>query len=103
MYDSCRITPGTMDPARRGLLEGKLSSGTVYAYAPVIPEGICGRLNAAEHDSDIEAAAGLVDGRIITVRFTGTDMIAIKDFIYSIWDILRRELIGKGAVRVRKY
>ena len=98
LYDSCRMTP-----ARRGLLEGKLSSGTVYAYAPVIPEGICGRLNAAEHDSDIEAAAGLVDGRIITVRFTGTDMIAIKDFVYSIWDILRRELIGKGAVRVRKY
>ena len=34
LYDSCRITPETMDPARRGLLEGKLSSGTVYAYAP---------------------------------------------------------------------
>lgn len=103
LYDSCRITPETMDPARRGLLEGKLSNGTVYAYAPDIPEGICGRLNAMERDSDIEAAAGLVDGRIITVRFTGTDMIAIKDFVYAVWDILRRELIGKGAVRVRKY
>ena len=103
LYDSCRITPETMDPARRGLLEGKLSSGTVYAYAPDIPEGICDRLNAAAHDSDIEAAAGLVDSRIITVRFIGTDMIATKDFVYDIWDILRCELIGKGAVRVRKY
>lgn len=103
LYDSCRITPETMNPVRMGLLEGKLISGTVYAYAEHMPDGICSRLNEAAHEVSIDYAAGMVENMIITVRFLGNDMMSVKEFVYNIWDILRRELIGKGAVRIRKY
>lgn len=60
-------------------------------------------MNEAAHEGSIDYAAGMVENMIITVRFLGNDMMSVKEFVYNIWDILRRELIGKGAVRIRKY
>lgn len=103
VYDHSRMEPGRMIMEKNGMLEGYLTNGTIYVYAPSINPNLASRLNALEHSGDIHFAAGNITENLMIVRFLGNDMVDLQNTIFAVWSQIRESLLGKPAVRIRKF
>lgn len=103
IYDNSRMEPGSMDITELGFMEGYLTNGTIYAYAPEMDDHLADRLNQLQHSDNIHFAAGRIDEDLMIIRFLGDNMIDLQDTISAVWGELRKALLGKPAVRIRKY
>ena len=103
VYDRCCIEPERMKVRNLGYMEGYLTNGTIYVYAGNISDSFVRELNNIGSDSKVRFAAGRIDEEIMIVRFLGNDIIELQNMIMTAWDHIRREVLGKAAVRIRKY
>lgn len=103
VYDNSRMEPKTMDMAKLGFMEGCLTNGTVYVYAEGIDDNLPKQINDVMPGESVRFAAGKIDDDLMIVRFLGNDIIELQEFINRIWGVIRRTLLGKDAVRIRKY
>lgn len=103
IYDHSRMEPKRQDMAAMGLLEGRQSNGTVYVYA----KDKCGRLSEKlarmKPEGSVYYAAGSITDDLLIVRFMGDSIIELRETVLSVWNEIRKELLGKPAVRLRKY
>lgn len=102
LYDSSRMEPDKTEMKSLGLMEGHLSNGAVYVYCSNISDSLPEKINSFRAD-DISIAAGKLDDSLMIVRFTGSDIIRLKETINDVWAVIRREVLGKEPVRIRKY
>ena len=103
VYDRFCIEPERMKVRNLGYMEGYLANGTIYVYAGNISDSFVRDLNNAGISSKVRFAAGRLDEEIMIVRFLGDDIIELQNTILTAWDHIRREVLGKAAVRIRKY
>lgn len=103
VYDNSLMEPAKMDMEKVGLMEGHLSNGTMYVYAPGLAKSIPGTLNEMPHPEGISFAAGMIEEDLMIIRFLGTNIIELQETILKVWGCLREEILGKPAVRIRKY
>lgn len=101
MLDSCRLEPSKEELQEKGLLDGDLSNGTIYVYAPGIDPGLKDEINREEYN--VRLAAGFLTPELMVVRSTGNSMIDMKDAMLKAWGICRRSILGRPPVRIRKY
>ncbi len=103
VYDNSRMDPQNVEMKKLGYMEGYLTNGTVYVYSENMDDELPAKLNSMEHNGDVAFAAGKIDSDIMIIRFLGNSMIDLKEMIDAVWGRLRKELLGKDAVRIRKY
>ncbi len=103
LYNSSHIEPASMHLERLGLMEGHLAAGSIYAHAPRICDGLTERIVQMERGKGIRLAAGKLDESLLVVRFLGNDVLELRIVAMAIWNCLRESLLGKPAVRIRKY
>ena len=94
-----------MQMERTGMMEGYQTSGSIYVYSPEKKQDLPERLNQLQgsEEGDVRFAAGYIDENLMIVRFLGNDIISLQSMIFKVWDELRKQLLGKPAVRIRKY
>lgn len=103
LYDNSRIEPKYMAMDSIGMMEGYLTNGTIYVYAPDLKEDMVKRLQEFPCKEGIYFAAGLVEENLMIVRFLGNSIIDLQDTVLAVWNELRKGILGKEAVRIRKY
>lgn len=105
IYDNSRMEPCRMQMERTGMMEGYQTSGSIYIYSPEKKQDLPERLNQLQgsEEGDVRFAAGYIDENLMIVRFLGNDIISLQSMIFKVWDELRKRLLGKPAVRIRKY
>lgn len=102
-YDNSTIEPGKMTLDQIGMLEGFLTNGTMYIYGQNLPKEIVTEINQMKREEGIYLGVSAVTADLMLVRFMGTNMIELQKTIHSVWDIARRNLLGKPGVKIRKY
>lgn len=103
VYDNSRMDPKAIDMKKLGYMEGYLTNGTIYVYSEKIDDELPRKLNAMEHNGNVVFAAGKIEDSLMIIRFLGNNMIELKEMVDAVWGRLRMELLGKEAVRIRKY
>lgn len=103
LYDSSRMEPARMSLEEMGMMEGCQANGTIYVYARGGKRSLAERLNRIPQRSSLRFAAGWLDPDLMIIRFLGEDILELQSMIFTVWDELRKELLGKPAVRIRKY
>lgn len=103
VYDKSRMDAANIEMKKLGYMEGFQANGTVYVYAKKIDDGLPKTLNNIETAGNVVFAAGKIDDSLMIVRFMGDNMIDLRDTVTSIWGHIRKSVLGKNAVRIRKY
>lgn len=103
LYDNSCIEPKTMDLNALGMMEGYLTNGTVYVHAPHLSSDLSSRLKEAVSGGDVCFAAGKIDENLMVIRLLGNSMIVLQEAVLSVWNVLRQDILGKNAVKIRKY
>lgn len=103
VYDNSRMNPVSTDMSRLGYMEGYLTNGTIYVYAENLDDRLPAKINQLEQNGNVRFAAGKIDDNLMIVRFLGNSMIDLKEGLSSVWNQIRLDLLGKAAVRIRKY
>ncbi len=103
VYDNGRIEPKQMNVGSIGIMEGYLTNGTIYAYAPGMDRELAKKLQQLPQKEGIRFSAGMIEEDLMIIRFLGDDMIALQEMILAVWGELRKAILGKPAVRIRKY
>lgn len=103
LYDCSRMEPEKISMEATGIMEGYQANGSIYVYAQDLSSCLAEEVNKLSCGKGIRFAAGCLDPDLMIVRFLGEDLLELKSMIFTVWDALRRELLGKHAVRIRKY
>lgn len=103
IYDNSRMNPQSIEMSNLGYMEGYLTNGTIYVYAKNMTDELPVKINQIQHDGNVRFVAGKIDDDFMIVRFLGNSMIDLKEMIDAVWNRIRIELLGKNAVRIRKY
>jgi urease accessory protein len=101
LYDNCSMEPGEEDLRRTGLLEGRLSNGTFYAYAESISQDLCERINEL-NTREVRLAAGKITPDLMVVRFIGDSIIEMTATMHKVWGLCRQSILGKPGIHLRK-
>jgi urease accessory protein len=103
-HEVAKLEPKNSDPRGIGLLEGRNIYGTVFLYKedlnPDLKEEISeifGRNPGAEGGFSM-----LGDG-LAVVKFLGDNLTDCQQVVHEVWQACRKSMIGKDAVRMRKY
>lgn len=101
LYDNCALQPDEEDLLRKGMLDGYRTNGSLYVYA----DGMDGELkrNIGELSNEkVRLAAGNVRSDLLIVRFLGNGIIEMRETVQAVWDVCRRSILQKPALRLRK-
>jgi len=131
-YDSMHIEPGKTDLTSIGMIECKGANATIYVYKDKMSEEVIDAVrtyykrdekenagdqsgsavmdekeNAGDQSApaatNVRIGASMVTDSLMIVRLLSEDILEIRKAMLDIWDIIRRNLLGKPAVRIRKY
>lgn len=103
-YDHGTIEPSKMKLDTLGMMEGYSSNGSIYIYKKNMMDALAEQINTMEnHWEDIGFAASQVNDSLMIVRLLGQNVSELQDIMHIIWNIIREKLLGKPAVRMRKY
>lgn len=101
LYDSCRMEPSRENLMKLGLMDSKKSNGSMYIYADNMDPELKNEINKLNSES-VHLAAGNITPDLMVVRFIGDSIMDMVKVTYDVWDLCRRNILGKPAVRLRK-
>lgn len=104
VIDKMAIKPEETDVSNLQCMRDYHYTATVYAYG----EGCTGELVDAIIKEGMQYTDGLLGASLVTeklvaVKILGNHAYTILEEVQRVWDILRRQLLHKEAVRVRKF
>lgn len=104
VIDKMVVRPKETDVRNMQCMQDYLYTATVYAYADACDEELKDLLAAeSAHYTDGIIGASLVTEKMLVVKILGMHAYAVYDELQVIWDILRRQILDKPAVRLRKF
>lgn len=101
LYDNCRMEPAREDLMKLGLMDGRKSNGSMYVYADNMDLGLKNEINKLSTES-VSLAAGNITPDLMVVRFIGDSIMDMVKVTFDVWDLCRRSILGKPAIRLRK-
>lgn len=104
VIDKMVVCPDKTDVRNLQCMQDYLYTATVYAYADACDEELKSLLMAEDaHYTDGIIGASLVTDRMLVIKILGMHAYAVYDELQSVWDILRKRILDKPAVRLRKF
>ena len=101
LYDNCSLKPGSEDLLRTGLLDGYQTNGSLYVYADGMDPQLKSRVSELSTEK-VRLAAGNVRPDLMVIRFLGDGIIEMRETMQAVWDVCRRSILNKPALRLRK-
>lgn len=103
VYDNSRMDARNTDMEKIGYMEGYLTNGTVYVYSSGLSDELPMEINEIQHEGNVVFAAGKIDDDFMIIRFLGDNMVDLRSMMDVIWGRIRKHVLGKDAIRIRKY
>jgi urease accessory protein len=104
LLDRLEIAPGVSRPDRPGLWEGYSYYGSLYAHSPRMGAALAAQLaELIESRPGVWGGAGQPEPTLLVARMLGETAWGMREILFDAWDLLRRELLGKGARPLRKF
>jgi urease accessory protein len=104
LIDRLRLIPGNSAVDGLGLWEGHHYYGAVYVVSPAARELLTERVAGyLENQEGVRGGVTLPEPGVLVVRVLGHTMWRMKEVLFEVWDILRRQLVGKPARTLRKF
>lgn len=101
LYDNCSLEPDAEDLLKLGLLDGYQATGSLYVYADEMDQELKSKVSELSTDK-VRLAAGNVRPDLIVIRFLGDGIIEMRETMQAVWDVCRRSILNKPALRLRK-
>ena len=102
--ENCRLRPPAIPSLATVVMGGWESYGTIYLYRHNMPPELLETLRQVLNDSpDIYGGASQPESDLIVVKVLGSGATPTQQAMLRVWDTARRVLLGKAAVRIRKY
>ena len=101
LYDNCCLEPAKENLERTGLLDGYQSSGSLYVYADGMNPELKNEVSRLSRE-EVRLAAGNVRPDLMVIRFLGDGIIEMRETMQNVWDVCRRSILNKPALRLRK-
>ena len=101
LYDNCSLEPLRKEFTGTGMLDGCLSNGSMYVYACGMDLQLRNQVATLSTDK-VKLGAGNVTPELMVVRFLGDSIIDMSEMMQSVWDVCRRSILNKPALRLRK-
>ena len=103
LLDRLDLRPRALPLRALGVWEDHHHCASLYAVGPRVGDGLAGRVAAClESRKDVHGSASAPDEGLLVVRMLGHTMPELREVGFEVWDILRRELVGKRARALRK-
>jgi urease accessory protein len=103
VLDRLDLRSGTVPLESVGLWEEHHHYAVVYAASPRADASLAERVAAyLEGQEGVIGGASSAGPGVATVRMLGRTMWQLKDVCFGVWDLLRRQLVGKPARMLRK-
>ena len=104
VIDKMVIVPEETDVKNLQCMREYLYTATIYAYADACTEELVDVLvKEGTQYADGLLGASLVSEKLVAVKILGSHAYAVLEEVQKVWDILRKEILNKEAVRVRKF
>ncbi len=102
--ENSRLRPDQTSNFATSVMGGWESYGTVYIYRQGLPRELVDAVRQAAGDAgEIYAGASLLEPDLLVVKLLGTGATVTQQAMLRVWDAARLALLGKPAVRIRKY
>lgn len=104
IVDKMVIDPRETDIRNLQCMRGYVYAATIYAYAGACDETLAERLaeECAVYEDGI-LGVSLVTEKLLVIKILGNHAYAVFEEMHRVWDILRGNILGKEAVRIRKF
>ncbi|PYM04422.1 MAG: hypothetical protein DMD82_14475 [Candidatus Rokuibacteriota bacterium] len=103
LLDRLQLAPSDGSLARPGLWDGYAYYGSLYAYSPRLDAALAAALaERIEARDGAYGGAGQPAPNFAVARMLAQTTWEIREMLFDAWDLLRRELVGKPARRLRK-
>ncbi len=102
--ENCRMAPGEDPSFASTVMGGWESYGTVYIYQQGLDRELVEAIRQVTgHLPEIYAGASFLEPDLLVVKLLGSGATVTQQAMLRVWDVARRGLLGKPAVRIRKY
>jgi urease accessory protein len=103
-HEVARIEPNRFNPRGIGILEGRNIYGTVFLYKVGLDSGLKQSITGVfDKNSQVEGGLTFLAPGLAVVKFLGDNLTDCQKVVGEIWQICRKSMLGKDAVRIRKY
>lgn len=103
-HEVAKIEPNRNDPRGIGVLDGRNVYGTVFLYKmglnPRLKQGIS---DVFDRNPCVEGGLTFLTESLAVIKFLGDTLTDCQQVVNEIWPICRQSMLGKDAVRIRKY
>jgi urease accessory protein len=103
-YEYIKLQPKIRDITGFGILQGRKIYGTMFVYAPVLPEEILNGVRGLfAENREVDGGISFLDESLGIVKLTGDTVSGMQEIMEEIWGIVRRHMLCKDRVRLRKF
>jgi urease accessory protein len=103
VLDRLDLRPAMRPLETLGVWEDHHHYASLYVVGPGVEDGFAGRVAAfLESQQHVLGSASAPEEGLLVIRMLGRTMLALREVGFQVWDILRRELVGKRARILRK-
>lgn len=103
-HEVAKIEPKQSDPRGVGILEGHNIYGTVFLYQNALNPGLKESITKLfECKPCVEGGISFLTESLAVIKYLGDNLTDCQLVVNELWQICRQSLLGKDAVRMRKY
>jgi len=103
-HEVAKIEPNRSNPRGIGILDGRNIYGTVFLYQDELNSELKEAISQVLNNNPcVEGGLTFLTKSLAVIKFLGDNLTDCQQVVNEIWPICRKTMLGKDAVRMRKY
>jgi urease accessory protein len=103
-HEVAKIEPTRANPRGIGILEGRNIYGTVFLYQDRLNSELKESISGVFYENlCVQGGLTFLTESLAVIKFLGDNLTDCQKVVSEIWQICRKSMLGKDAVRIRKY
>ena len=104
LREGMKIIPDDFEPHNPAVLERYDIFSTAYLVAEEIPIQLLEKIREYLADQEgIMGGVSMPDKNVLVIKILFEKNLGMQDILWEIWNLVRKEQLGKEAFRIRKY
>ena len=104
VFEFSKIEPNNANLQSIGIFEGYPVYGSIYIHSKLLSDGLKAEVNSAlSCNENIKGGISFISGALAVIRVLGLGTEDVQKAMYNVWEISRKLLLNKPAVRIRRY
>ena len=102
--EGMKIIPEELNPHNPAQMGEYAMVASLYVACECIPDGLCEKIrDYFSNEREIYAGISKVDEHLAVIKILWKETLHMRDDLWEVWNIARKEVLGKKAYRIRKY